>query len=207
MFALNDTELGHTPFVQHHVDTSDHPPIKQPVRRASFIYRDRIAKMVASMEEQGVVEPSTSPWASPVVLVPKKDGQYRFCIDYHRLNSVTRKDVYHLPRINDILDTLGGMKFFSSLDLTSGYWQIGMNDKSRAKFTFIIHRRLYEFTRMPFGMCNAATTFQQLMECLLSGMIWKSYFEYIDVLIGSLTFDDHLDYLQCFPGYTRLAYV
>ena len=126
VFALNDAELGHTDLVQHQVDTGDHPPIKQPVRRVLFVYRDKIGELVADMEKQGVVEPSTSLWASPVVLVPKKDGQYRFCIDYRRLNSVTRKDVYPLPRIYDILDTLGGMKFFSSLDLASGYWQIGM---------------------------------------------------------------------------------
>ena len=112
--------------------------------------------MVEDMEKHGVVKPSTSPWASPVVLVPKKDGSYRFCIDYRRLNSVTRKDVYPLPRIDDILDTLGGMKFFSSLDLASGYWQIGMDSESRAKSAFVTHRGLYEFTRMPFGMCNAA---------------------------------------------------
>ena len=93
LFALDDSELGHTDLVQHHVDTGDNPPIKQPVRRMPFVYRDKIAEMVANMEKQGVIEPSTSPWASPVVLVPKKDGQYRFCIDYRRLNSVTRKDV------------------------------------------------------------------------------------------------------------------
>ena len=123
VFALDDTELGHTNLVQHHIDTSDHWLLDRwVVTGVPFIYRDRIAKMVASMEEQGVVESSTSLWASPVVLVPKKDGQYRFCIDYRRLNCVTRKDVYPLPRIDDILDTLGGMKFFSSLDFASGYW-------------------------------------------------------------------------------------
>ena len=197
MFALDDSELGHTDLVQHHVDTGDHPPIKQPVRRVPFVYRDKIAELVAGKEKQGVVEPSTSPWASPVVLVPKKDGQYRFCIDYRRLNSVTRKDVYPLPRIDDILDTLGGMKFFSSLDLASGYWQIRMDNESQTKSAFITYRGLYEFTRMTFGMCNAAATFQRLMECVLSGMIWKSCFAYIDdVLVGSRTFDEHLNNLQ-----------
>ena len=103
--------------------------------------------MMASMEKQGVVELSTSPWASPVVLVPKKDGQYRFRIDYCQLNSVIRIDVYPLPRIpKDILDTLGGIKFFSSLDLASGFWQIGMDEESNAKSAYITHQGLYEFT-------------------------------------------------------------
>ena len=89
------------------------------------------------------------------------------------------------------------MKFFSSLDLASGYWQISMDSESRAKYAFITHRGLYEFTRMPFGMCNAAATFQRLMECVLSGMIWKSCFAYIDdVLVGSCTFNEHLGNLQ-----------
>ena len=203
VFALNDAKLGHTDLVQHQVDTGDHPPIKQPVRRVPFVYRDKIGELVADMEKQGVVEPSTSPWASPVVLVPKKDGQCRFCIDYRRLNSVKRKDVYPLPRIDDILDTLGGMKSFSSLDLASGYWQIGIESESRAKSAFITHRGLYEFARMPFGMCNAAATFQRLMERVLSGMVWKSCFAYIDdVLVGSRTFEEHLDNLQ--QVFTRL---
>lgn len=148
--------------VKHKVDTGDHPPIKQPVRQFPFVYHDKITKMVEEMKQTGVIQPSSSPWASPVVLVPKKDGSYRFCIDYRRLNSITKKDVYlyPLPRIDDILDTLGGTKFFSSLDLAASYWQIGMDGESKAKSAFITHHGLYEFVRMPFGMCNAPVTFQ-----------------------------------------------
>jgi len=131
-----------------HVDTGDHNPIKQAVRRVPFVHRDKIAKMVTEMKEAGIIKPSSSPWASPVVLVPKKDGTTRFCIDYRRLNSVTKKDVYPLPRIDDILDTLGGARYFSSLDLAAGYWQVGLDAESAAKSAFITHQGLHEFVRM-----------------------------------------------------------
>lgn len=121
VFALSDNELGHTDLVQHQVDTGDSPPIKQPVRRVSFFYQDKIACMVDEMERLGVIRKSTSAWSSPVVLIPKKDGSYCFCIDYHKLNGVTKKDVYPLPCIDDILDTLSGAKFFSTIDLAVGY--------------------------------------------------------------------------------------
>ena len=174
VFALDNSELGHTDVVQHHVHTGDHRPIKQPVRRVPFAYTETIAKMVKEMEETGVIKPSSSPWASPVVLVPKKDGTVRFCIDYRKLNSITKKDVYPLPRIDDILDTLGGTKYFSSLDLASGYWQVSLDSESSAKSAFISHKGLHEFVRMPLGTCNAPATFQRLIEIVLAGLLWKN---------------------------------
>ena len=130
VFALNESELGCTTIVEHHVDTGDHTSIKQPFRRVPFVHRDIIAGMVKSMEKQGVIRPSTSPWGSPVVLVPKKDGTKQFCVDYRQLNAITMKDVYPLPRIDDILAYLGGNKYFTSLDLASGYWQVSMDEES-----------------------------------------------------------------------------
>jgi len=99
----------------------------------------------------GIVQPSSSPWASPIVLVQKKDGTLRFCVDYHGLNSVTKKDTFPLPRIDDLLDQVGHSHYFS----TSGYWQIGMHPDSQEKTAFITHSGLYEFQVMPFGLCNA----------------------------------------------------
>ena len=153
--------------------------------------------MVRDMEKQGVVRPSCSPWASPVVLVLKKDGTKRFCVDYRKLNGIRRKDGYPLPRIDDILDTLGGSQYFTSLDLASGYWQVGMDEESVQKSAFITHSGLYEFVRMPFGMCNAPATFQRLMEIVLSDLLWKHCFAYLDdILVCSPTFDDHLHHLH-----------
>ena len=148
------------------------------------------------MENLGVIRRSASAWSSPVVLVPKKDGNYRFCIDYRKLNSVTKKDVYPLPRIDDILDTLAGAKFFSTLDLAPGYWQMELDSETSAKSAFVSHRGLHEFVRMPFGMCNAPATFQRLMEVVIAGILCKSYFAYIDdVLVFSQTFEELLVHL------------
>ena len=153
--------------------------------------------MVESMEKQGVIKPSTSPWSSPVVLAPKKDGSLRFCIDYRKLNSMMEKDVYPLPRIDDILDTLGETRYFTSLDLAAGYWQIEMDPESCEKSAFVTHQGLHEFVRMPFGLCNAPATFQRLIEVVLAGLVWKCVFAYIDdVLVCSRTFEDHLRHLE-----------
>ena len=148
------------------------------------------------MESLGVIRRSSSAWSSPVVLVPKKDNSYQFCVDYRKLNSVTKKDVYPLPRINGILDTLSGAKFFSTLDLAAGYWQIALHPETASKSAFITHRGLHEFVQMPFGMCNAPATFQRLMEVVLAGLLWKNCFVYRDdVLVCSQTFAEHLTHL------------
>ena len=117
LFALDDGELGYTSVVQHHINTEGH----HPMRRTPFVQREQIAQMIQRMRTQGIVRPSTSPWSSPIVLVPKKGSTTRFCVDYRQLNSITKKDVYPLPTIDDILDTLGGCRCFLSLDLSSGY--------------------------------------------------------------------------------------
>ena len=149
------------------------------------------------MLEQDVIEPSDSPWASPVVLVRKKDGSLRYCIDYRKLNDVTIKDSYPLPRIDESLDSLSHTKYFSTLDLASGYWQIGLVVDARKKSEFCTTSGLYQFKVMPFGLTNAPATFQRLMERILAGLQWQICLVYIDdVIIFSRTFDDHVQHLS-----------
>ena len=197
MFALDQSELGSTDVVTHSVDTGDHPPIRQQPRRVPFVLRGRIAEMVDDMLERGVIQPSRSPWASPVVLVAKKDGSTRFCVDYRKLNAATKMDVYPLPRIDDSLDLLAHTKYFSTLDLASGYWQVKMDEASREKTAFTTHVGLYEFHVMPFGLCNAPATFQRLMEDVLAGLVRDQCIVYLDdILVIGTTFQEHLENLQ-----------
>ncbi|GFU85610.1 hypothetical protein TNCV_1719011 [Trichonephila clavipes] len=121
VFSRNSSDIGHTTVTQHRIDTADHPPIKQHPRRLPFAKQEEVGTLLREMQENDIIEPSSSPWASPIVLVRKKDGSTRFCVDYRKLNDVTKKDSYPLPRIDDTLDTLSGHKWFSTLDLKSGY--------------------------------------------------------------------------------------
>ena len=119
------------------------------------------------------------------------------CVDYRRLNAVTKRDVYPLPRIDDILDTLGKSRYFTTLDLRSGFWQRAMDPATREKSVFVTHKGLHEFVRMPFGLCNAPATFQRLMQIVLAGIEWKFCFVYLDdILICSETFEEHLQHLS-----------
>ena len=148
-----------------------------------------------------MVQPSRSPWSSPVIRVRKKDGSHRFCVDYCHLNSVTKSENFPLPRIDDLLDQLGKARIFSTLDLASGYWQIRVHPDSREKTAFITPQGLFEFRVMPFGLTNAPAIFQRLMQQVLTnlnpaaGPNWVVV--YIDdVLVFSRTLEEHLDHLQ-----------
>ncbi|GFV40128.1 retrovirus-related Pol polyprotein from transposon 412 [Trichonephila clavipes] len=133
VFSRNSSDIGHTTVTQHRIDTADHPPIKQHPRRLPFAKQEKVGTLLREMQENDIIEPSSSPWASPIVLVRKKDGSTRFCVDYRKLNDVTKKDSYPLPRIDDTLDTLSGHKWFSTLDLKSGYWQVEIHPEDREK--------------------------------------------------------------------------
>ena len=135
----------YTELVTHSIETGDHPPIRQPIRRTPFALRRKADEMVREMIDQGVVQPSHSPWASPIVLV-KEDGGTRFCVDFRHLNAITKQDVYPLPRIDDTLDLLSPAKYCTTLDLASGYWQVRVAPESQEKTAFATYpsSRLYE---------------------------------------------------------------
>ena len=182
---------------EHRVETGDHLPVALPVRRIAWVERDRIKDEVEKMKRQNVIVDSDSPWSSPPVLVRKKDGTVRFCIDYRKLNEITVADKYPLPRIDDVLDELNRGIFFSVIDLKSGYWQIPMRRADAAKTAFQTADGHYHFTVMPFGLRNAPATFQRMMDVVFSGMKWKGLMVYMDdIVVYSATADQHLALLE-----------
>ena len=138
IFAARDEDCRRTGLVQHAIDTGSARPIRLRPHRLALAKRQAAEDKVREMAAGGVIEPSSSPWAAPAVLVKKKDGSWRFCVDYRRLNEVTRKDSYPLPWIDDALDYIGGSSWFSSLDLRSGYWQVELAPEARPKTAFTI---------------------------------------------------------------------
>ena len=159
--------------VQHSIDTSTHKPIHQAPYKSAWKEREITQTQVQHMRSIGAVVPSSSPWAAPVVLVRKKDGTWRFCVDYRKLNAITTRDVYPLPRIEEALSRLEGSHYFSIMDMQSGYWQVEVKPEDREKTAFITPDGLYHFKVMPFGLTNAPATFQRMMDVLLSGLKWN----------------------------------
>ena len=181
--VFDDKVLGPTGVITHKIDTGNAAPIRQLPRRLLYAYRQETSKQITDMLNQGVIQPSHSPWASPIVLVKKKDVSFRFCVDYHKLNAVTRKDAHPLPRVDDLLDSLQGASMFSTLDLCSGYWQISMEPHDREKTAFATRDGLWEFLCMPFGVSNGCATFQRAIEIVHSGLTYETCLCYLDDVI------------------------
>eukprot|EP00731_Ephydatia_muelleri_P028964 Em0020g608a len=193
VFAFNSGQIGRTNILKHRIDTGNTPPVHLLPRRIPQSRREEMAKLVKDMLEQGAIQQSDSPWSSPVVLVKKKDGSVRFCVDYRKVNSVTRKDAYPLPRVDDTLDTLAGSRLFTTLDLASGYWQVEVAEEDQPKTAFTTPEGLFQFRVMPFGLCNAPATFQRLMDRVLGGLKWSSCLVYLDdIIIVGTSFSEHL---------------
>ncbi len=159
VFSIGPTDMGRTGLVKHTIDTGDQRPIRLPPHRLPITKQEIEKEEVQKMLDRGVIEPCQSSWASPMVLVTKKDGTTRFCVDYRKLNDVTRKDAYPLLWINDTLDALRGSQYFSTLDLYSGYWLVEMDQQDIDKTVFVTRQGLFRFTVMPFRLCNAPATF------------------------------------------------
>ena len=176
-----DGILGQTDLVEHKIETENHTPIKIPPRRIPIYKQDEVDEELDKMLNQGTVEPRDSPWSAPICLVKKKDGSCRFCIDYRKLNAITVKDAYPLRKIDDTLDLHSESRWFSTLDLASGYWQIKMPETDKKKTAFVTpHGGLYHFNVMPFGLTNAPATFQRLMEKVLFGLSPQRCLCYLD---------------------------
>lgn len=197
VFASCDDDFGRTNIVQHQIPTGAAPPCRERYRPVPPSLYPELRTLLQGMLDSGVVRESSSPWAAPVVLVKKKDGSWRFCVDYRKLNAVTHKDAYPLPRIEESLTGLKKARWYSTLDLASGYWQVAMDPQDRQKTAFTTPMGLYEFDRMPFGLCNAPATFQRLMQRCLGSMVHDFLLIYLDdVVVFSPDFDSHLHHLE-----------
>uniref|UniRef100_A0A8P4GS98 Gypsy retrotransposon integrase-like protein 1 n=1 Tax=Dicentrarchus labrax TaxID=13489 RepID=A0A8P4GS98_DICLA len=197
VFAAQDEDLGYTDQVKHEIPVVDESPVSQPYRRIPPNQYQEVREHISELLRKGVIQESSSSYASPIVLVRKSDGTLRLCVDYRRLNAKTRRDAFPLPRIDESLDALSGAKFFSTIDLASGYHQVAVHEKDRNKTAFTTPFGLYEYLRMPFGLCNAPATFQRLMQATMSDLVFQIVLVYLDdLLVFSPTFQDHLVRLE-----------
>ena len=196
VFAKHRADLGSCSIFKHKIDTQGAPPIRQALRRTPRAFEQEEEKYLKEQLDAGVLVPSTSAWASPVVLVRKKDGTVRWCCDFRKLNEVTVKDAYPLPRIDMCLDALGSAQYFSTMDLQSGYWQLQVDKEDQHKTAIITKYGLFEYAKLPMGLCNSPSSFQRCMEMILRGLQWKTLLIYLDdIIVFSATVEEHLDRL------------
>ena len=198
IFALESLDMGHTSMVKHKIRLDNYTPFKERYHRIPPNLFDEVRKHLKEMIEVGAIQKSSSPWASAVILVRKKDGSLRFCIDLHKLNVFTIKDAYSLPLIDETLDCLGGATIFTSLDLKSGYWQVEMEEESKPLTAFTVGPLgFYECECMPFNLTNAPATFQHLMESCLGELHLSWCIIYLDdIIVFSDNPKEHLRQLR-----------
>lgn len=197
IFVGPDKVLGQTDMVEHTIEVQPGTkPIKLPPRRLPISQREIAETEISSMLEAGIIEPSKSPWAAPIVLVRKKDNTTRFCVDYRKLNLATIKDSYPLPKIDESLDRLSGANFYCTLDLAQGFYQVKMREECKPLTAFATHKGLFQFRVMPFGLANSPKTFERLMELVLCGLQFDRCLIYLDdVIVFGRTFSETLENL------------
>lgn len=192
VFSHHDLDFGCTNRVKHHITLHDETPFKQRARPIHPQDIEAVRRHLRELLEAGVIRESTSPFSSPIVVVRKKNGDVRLCIDYRKLNLQTIKDAYPLPNLEDSFTALTGAKWFSVLDLKSGYYQIEMNESDKFKTAFVTPLGFWEFNRMPQGVTNAPSTFQRLMERCMGDLHLKEVLVFLDdLIIFSNSLEEH----------------
>ena len=198
IFSLDKNEIGCTAASVHIIELLDEEPFKEKFWRIAQPLLDEVREHLQEMLDGGAICPSQSPWCNAVVLVRKKDGGLRFCIDFRRLNARTKKDLYPLPHMQETTESMVGAQFFSTMDLKSRFWQVKMAEKSRQYTAFTVRSMgIFEFLRMLYGLCNAPATFQRLMQNCLGELNLTYALIYLDdVIIFSRTEEEHLTQLR-----------
>ena len=203
VFTKDENDLGYTETVKHKIPTTDQVPVAQPYRRIPPNQFQEAKDHIRKLLDNDIIQESHSPYAAPIVLVRKKDGSLRLCVDYRRLNSKTVRDQFPLPRIEESIDAIGGAKWFSTMDLASGFNQVAMDDEDRHKTAFTTPFGIFEYNRMPMGLTNSPATFQRLMQTCLNDYIFQILLVYLDdIIVYSNTFDEHIERLD--RVFTRL---
>ena len=194
VFSLEPNEIGCTDATEHVIELMKDEPFKERFRHITPPLVDEVRQHIQEMLDGGAIQLSQSPWCNAVVLVRKKDGSLRFCIDFRRLNAQTKKDAYPLPRMQETMESMVGTRHFSCMDLKSGFWQVKMAEESRQYTAFTVGSMgIYKFLRMPYGLCNAPATFQHLMQNCLGELNLTYTLIYLDdVIVYSKTEEEHL---------------
>jgi len=189
--------LGRTRSVQHQIVLTDKKVVKLPCYRYNEIKKNMIINQIRDMEATGIIRPSTSAYASPIVMVPKPNNEWRFCVNYQEINKITRSDAYPMPSVQEQLRGFSGSTYFSTIDLKSGYWQVELDEESRQYTAFASPIGLFEFNVMPFGLKNSPMTFQRLMEEVVRGYVGEFVEVYLDdIIIHSPDFPSHLIHIR-----------
>ena len=199
VFAADLSELGSTSVYKHRIETIDDVPVHSRHYRLSKEMKDLVEKEIDEMLKHKIIEPSTTEWTSPIVMVKKKTGGYRMAADLRQLNAKCRPMHFPLPRAEDVFDTIGQAKanYMSILDCFSGYWQIPLDPETKHKAGFVTHHGIWEWNKLPFGLVSAPAAFQKTMATVLRDLNWKQVLIYVDdILVMSETFDLHLTHLQ-----------
>ena len=196
IFAESPDDVGRTGLTKHRIHTGEAAPICQLPQRIPAAWWEEAQSLIKDMLEKDTIQLSNSPWASPIVLVQKKDGILQFCLDYRKLNAITRKDAYHHLRVDDTLDTLAESQWFTTLAKIIGYWQVEVRPSDREKTAICIPEGLFQFKIMPFGLCNTPATFQRL-NSVLAGLPWNTCLVYLDdIIVSGITFPSHLENIR-----------
>ena len=189
-------EPGLTNLVKFDIDTGDADPIHQRPYSTPIALKASVDEEIAWLLQKGYIVPSSSPWASPMVTVRKPDGSARLCVDFRRINSLTRQQPFFMPRVEEVIEGIGGARFISKLDLSKGFYQVELMEQAKQKTAFTCHRGAFHFTRMPFGVKNAPACFQALMQRVLAGVSRFATPYMDDVVIFSESWDDHVGHIE-----------